>query len=143
MDMLRESPAAEKALAEMREALYRANCRVAKYWGELNQDQREAICYNAKLPMSMAKKEFPLGTQDRESLCLAMRRLGYQHLFHGAVSLDEWRTGLIAPPEEKAEETGPADRLTKSKGLLMTLVSATQTADCGQEKTQVNGAANA
>ncbi|MGL5499202.1 MAG: hypothetical protein ACRDCQ_19875 [Aeromonas sobria] len=141
MNALRMS-AAERALAEMREAIYHANCRVAKYWGVLNQDQREAICYNAKLPISLAKPEFPLGERDRESLCLAMRRLGYQHLFHGAVSLEEWRTGLIAPPEEKPEGTGPAEWLAKSKGLLMTLVNKPQTANCGQEKTPITGAAN-
>ncbi|AMQ43680.1 hypothetical protein FGF01_01920 [Aeromonas salmonicida subsp. achromogenes] len=137
-----QASAAERALAEMRQAIYHANCRVAKYWGALNQDQREAICYNAKLPISLAKPEFPLGECDRESLCLAMRRLGYQHLFHGAVTLEEWRSGLIPPPEEKPEVSRSAERLAQSKGLLMTLVNNPQTANCGQEKTPITGAAN-
>ncbi|WP_421179021.1 hypothetical protein [Aeromonas enteropelogenes] len=142
MNTLRTN-AAEKALAEMREAIYHANCRVSKYWGELNQPQRRAICNEAELPISLAKPEYPLGERDRESLCLAMRRLGYQHLFHGAVSLEEWRTGLISPPEEKTEEARAVDRLERKKNLLMTLANDPETANSGQKKTPVNGAANA
>lgn len=137
-----QASAAERALAEMRQAIYHTNCRVARYWGELNQPQRKAICNEAELPISMARPEYPLGERDREALCLAMRRLGYQHLFHGAVSLEEWRTGLIPPPEEKPEVTRSAERLAQSKGLLMTLVNNPQTANCGQEKTPITGAAN-
>ncbi|MCX4103676.1 hypothetical protein OR620_07765 [Aeromonas hydrophila] len=137
-----QTSAGERALAEMRKAIYHANCRVARYWGELNQPQRKAICNEAELPISMARPEYPLGERDREALCLAMRRLGYQHLFHGAVTIEEWRSGLIPPPAEKPEVTRSAERLAQSKGLLMTLVNNPQTANCGQEKTPVTGAAN-
>ncbi|MBL0563140.1 hypothetical protein [Aeromonas hydrophila] len=137
-----QASAGERALAEMRQAIYHANCRVARYWGELNQPQRKAICNEAELPISMARPEYPLGERDREALCLAMRRLGYQHLFHGAVTIEEWRTGLIPPPEKKPEVTRSAERLAQSRGLLMTLVNNPQTASCGQEKTPITGAAN-
>ncbi|MGL4757115.1 MAG: hypothetical protein ACRCXB_32595, partial [Aeromonadaceae bacterium] len=58
------------------------------------------------------------------------------------VTLEEWRSGLIAPPDEKPEVSKSAERLAQSRGLLMTLVNNPQTANCGQEKTPITGAAN-
>lgn len=133
--------AAEKALAEMHAAIYRTKSRVATYWGRLNQSQRNAICHEAELPVSLAKPEFPLGKGDREALRLAVRRLGYQSLFQDVMSYEEWRDGLIPPPEEKTEgrETEPADELAQKKNVLKEAI----TANSGQKKTPVNGARHA
>ncbi|WP_421179460.1 hypothetical protein [Aeromonas enteropelogenes] len=133
--------AAEKAIAEMHAAIYRTKSRVATYWGRLNQSQRNAICHEAELPISLAKPEFPLGKGDREALRLAVRRLGYQSLFQGVMAYEEWRDGLIPLLEEKTEgeEQKPANELEKKKALLKEV----QTANRGQKKTPVTGAPHA
>ncbi|MGL6427788.1 hypothetical protein [Aeromonas hydrophila] len=134
-----QTSAAERALAEMHAAIYRTKSRVATYWGRLNQNQRDAICYDAQLPMSLAKPEFPLGKGDREALRLAVRRLGYQSLFQEAMAYEEWRDALIPQPEEKTKEenTRPTDELAQKRSVLKEVLTANR----GQEKTPVNGAA--
>ncbi|MGL4466230.1 MAG: hypothetical protein ACRCUK_01890 [Plesiomonas shigelloides] len=133
--------AAEKALAEMHAAIYRSKSRVATYWGRLNQSQRNAICHEAELPISLAKPEFPLGKGDREKLRAAVSRLEYQHKFHDCMSYKDWRDALMPPPEENTKEgkTGPADELAQKRDTLKKALSA----DSGQKKTPVNGAPNA
>ncbi|MFB2906841.1 hypothetical protein ACE1BH_18145 [Aeromonas jandaei] len=133
--------AAEKALAEIRALFDHEKTRVPTCWRELNQSQRNAICHEAELPVSLAKPEFPLGRGDRESLRQAARRLGYHDKFHGCMHLDDWRDALMPPPEGKAKggEIGPADELARKRAIL----KGVQTANSGQKKTPLNGAANA
>ncbi|WP_421217959.1 hypothetical protein [Aeromonas enteropelogenes] len=133
--------AAEKALAEMHAAIYRTKSRVATYWGRLNQSQRNAICREAELPITMAKPEFPLGKGDREALREAVRRLDYQGKFPNCMNYEDWRDALIPAPDEKTErgEAGPADELAQKRSVLQEALSM----NSGQKKTPVIGGANA
>lgn len=131
--------------ALLRAQLLQSKSQVPRYWREANQKQRAAICYTAELPTTFSGPVLPIGRADRESIRQAVVELGLQHLFHGRMSEYEWHTGCLPElqsEEKPREETGPAERLAKSKGLLMTLVNSSQTANCGQEKTPVTGAAN-
>ncbi|MDF2415413.1 hypothetical protein, partial [Aeromonas sp. 1HA1] len=108
--------------ALLRAQLLQSKSQVPRYWREANQKQRAAICYTAKLPFTFAKPVLPIGRADKEALRQAVIELGLQHLFHGRMSEYEWHTGCLPelqPEEKPREETGPAERLAKSKGLLM------------------------
>ncbi|MGY3910081.1 hypothetical protein ACW5XW_01570 [Aeromonas piscicola] len=132
--------------ALLRAKLLQSKSQVPRYWREASQKQREAICFTAQLPFTFAREVLPIGRADKEAIRQAVIDLGLQDLFHGRMSEYEWHTGCLPElqsEEKPREETGPAERLAKSKGLLMTLVNNPQTANCGQEKTPVNGAANA
>ncbi|WP_429169317.1 hypothetical protein [Aeromonas hydrophila] len=133
--------AAEKALSEIHALFEHERTMVPRCWADLKPCQREAICFTAQLPISLAKPEFPMGRGDRESLCLAARSLDYHGKFLGRMGLDDWRDALIPPSEEKTEggETEPADELAQKRSVLKEALSA----NSGQEKTQVTGAANA
>ncbi|MGY3895765.1 hypothetical protein [Aeromonas enterica] len=131
--------------ALLRAQLLQSKSQVPRYWREANQKQREAICYTAQLPATFAGPLFPIGKGDRESIRQAIIALEWQSLFHSAMSYYEWHSGCVPElqsEEKPREETGPAERLAKSKGLLMTLVNNPQTANYGQEKTPITGAAN-
>ncbi|HDN9511146.1 hypothetical protein [Aeromonas salmonicida] len=140
--------------ALLRAQLLQSKSQVPRYWREADQKQRAAICYTAQLPFSFAKEVLPIGRADKESIRQAVIELGLQHLFHDRMSEYEWHTGCLPELQQEEEEeeeeeeekegrTGPAERLEKSKGLLMTLVNNPQTANSGQEKTPVNGARHA
>ncbi len=131
--------------ALLRAQILQSKSQVPRYWREANQKQRAAICFTAELPAVLAGEVLPIGRGDRESIRQAVIELGLQHLFHGRMSEYEWHTGCLPElqQEEKQEGTGTAERLEKSKGLLMTLVNNPQTANSGQEKTPVNGARHA
>lgn len=130
--------------ALLRAQLLQSKSQVPRYWREANQKQREAICYTAQLPATFAGSVLPIGKGDRESIRQAIIALEWQSLFHSAMSYYEWHSGCVPElqSEEKPEETGSVERLAKSKGLLITLVNKPQTANCGQEKTPITGAAN-
>lgn len=126
----------------LRAQILQSKSQVPRYWREANQKQRAAICYTADLPAAVAGPALPIGRADRESIRQAVIELGLQHLFHGRMSEYEWHTGCL-PELKSEEETRSADRLERKKGLLMTLINDPQTANSGQKKTPVNGAANA
>jgi hypothetical protein len=127
--------------ALLRAQLLQSKSQVPRYWREANQKQRAAICYTAELPAACAGPVLPIGRADRESIRQAVVDLGLQGLFHGRMSEYEWHTGCL-PELKSEEETRSADRLERKKGLLMTLVNDPQTANSGQKKTPVTGAAN-
>ncbi|MGL5841197.1 MAG: hypothetical protein ACRCYK_05230 [Aeromonas hydrophila] len=131
--------------ALLRAQLLQSKSQVPRYWREANPKQRAAICYTAELPLAFAGSVLPIGRADRESVRQAVIDLGLQYLFHGRMSEYEWHTGCLPECQsiEETEEAGAAERLTRKKGLLMTLVNGPQTANSGQEKTPVNGATNA
>lgn len=120
----------------LREQVEGSKSAVPRYWREANMLQREAICYTAKLPTGFAGLALTdIGNADRESIRLAVIGLEWQTLFHGAMSHYEWHAGCAPEQiaeEKKTAETGSAERLAKSKGLLMSLVNNSQTANCGQ-----------
>jgi hypothetical protein len=121
--------------ALLRAQLLQSKSQVPRYWREANQKQREAICYTAQLPATFAGQILPIGKGDRESIRNAIIALEWQSLFHGAMSYYEWHSGCVPElqsEEKPKEETGPAERLAKSKGLLITLVNNPKTANCGQ-----------
>jgi hypothetical protein len=123
--------------ALLRARLLQSKSQVPRYWREASQKQRAAICYTAELPFTFAKEELPIGRADKEALRQAVIALDMQHLFHGRMSEYEWHTGCL--PELREEETKPASELERKKAFLKEV----QTADSGQKKTPVNGAANA
>ncbi|KAJ8740024.1 hypothetical protein H9Y13_18600 [Aeromonas veronii] len=132
--------AAEKALSEIHALFEHERTMVPRCWADLEQCQREAICFTAQLPISLAKPEFPAGRGDRESLRLAAARLDYHDKFLGRMGSKDWRDAQM-PPEEKAKggEAEPVDELARKRKVLKEALSA----NSGQEKTQVTGAANA
>lgn len=127
--------------ALLRAQLLQSKSQVPRYWREASQKQRAAICYTAELPAALAGEVLPIGRGDRESIRQAVIDLGLQGLFHGRMSEYEWHTGCL--PELGEEETGPADRQEKKKALLKSIVGGQETANSGQKKTPVTGAANA
>ncbi|RKJ92159.1 hypothetical protein D6R50_06295 [Aeromonas veronii] len=130
--------------AKLRALLLHAKSQVPRYWRELNQKQRAAICYTAELPLTFAKKVLPIGRADKEAIRQAVIDLDMHHLFHDRMSEYEWHTGCLPElREEEDEETGPADRQEKKKALLTSIVGGQETANSGQKKTPVNGVASA
>ncbi|QTL95559.1 hypothetical protein [Aeromonas jandaei] len=127
--------------ALLRAQLLHSKSQVPRYWREASQKQRAAICYTAELPFTFAKEVLPIGRADKEAIRQAVIELGLQGLFHGRMSEYEWHTGCL--PELREEETGPAERKEKKKALLTSIVGGQETANSGQKKTPVTGAANA
>jgi hypothetical protein len=127
--------------ALLRAQLLQSKSQVPRYWREANQKQRAAICYTAELPAACAGPVLPIGRADRESIRQAVVELGLQHLFHGRMSEYEWHTGCL-PELQSTEETRSADRLERKKTLLTTIVGGQETANSGQNKAPITGAAN-
>ncbi|MGL6369406.1 hypothetical protein ACSZNB_06855 [Aeromonas hydrophila] len=123
--------------ALLRAQLLQSKSQVPRYWREANPKQRAAICYTAELPLAFAGSELPIGRADRESVRQAVIDLGLQCLFHGRMSEYEWHTGCLPELKEK-KEIKPASELERKKAFLKEV----QSANSGQEKTPVNGAAN-
>jgi hypothetical protein len=124
--------------ALLRAQLLQSKSQVPRYWREASQKQREAICFTAQLPFTFAREVLPIGRADREALRQAVIDLGFQGLFHGRMSEYEWHTGCL-PELREEEETKPASKLERKRAFLKEV----QTANSGQKKTPVNGAANA
>jgi hypothetical protein len=124
--------------ALLRAQLLQAKSQVPRYWREASQKQRAAICYTAELPFTFAKDVLPIGRADKEAIRQAVIELGLQHMFHGRMSEYEWHTGCL-PELKSEEETRSADRLEKSRGLLMTLVNDPQPVNSGQKKPPLTG----
>ncbi|MGY3901280.1 hypothetical protein ACW5XF_02245 [Aeromonas lusitana] len=133
--------AAENYPALLRAQRLQSKSQVPRYWREANQKQREAVCYIAQLSIALAGQALPIGRADRESIRQAVIALGLQHLFHGRMSEYEWHTGCL-PELQREEETRSADRLDRKKALLTEIVTGQNTANSGQKKTPINGAAN-
>ncbi|WP_429180373.1 hypothetical protein [Aeromonas salmonicida] len=124
--------------ALLRAQLLQSKSQVPRYWREANQKQRAAICYTAELPFTFAKDVLPIGRADKEAIRQAVIELGLQSLFHGRMSEFEWHTGCL-PELRVEEEAKPASELERKRALLKEVKSA----NSGQKKTPVNGAANA